>query len=216
MELIVEAQPRENTGTAHARRLRRGQRVPAVVYGEGRARHISVDAAHFERQLQHEPFRASVLKMRVGDEGEFSVLLRDVQRHPFRRDVLHADFLEVSEKREINANVPLHFINAEVSPGVKLHHGILTVIENEVEIHCLPRHLPDHIEVDVGGLDIGKSVHLGEIPAPEGVRFVALTRGADPALAIVSEPAKIEEEAKPAEGEGAETATEEKKEGEDK
>lgn len=214
MELTVEARPRADIGSAHSRRLRRGRRVPAVVYGEGRARHISVDTARLERQLQHEPFRASVLAMRIDGEDEIRVLLRDVQRHPFRREILHADFLEISEAREITASVPLHFVNAEVSPGVKLHHGILTIIENEAEIQCLPRHLPDHIEVDVGALDIGMSVHLGGISAPEGVRFVALARGADPALAIVSEPAKVEEEAPKPEADADAAPQAEKKEDE--
>ncbi len=194
MDLTVEALQREGTGTGPARRMRREGRVPAVVYGEGEPKHISVDARHLDRHLHDEAFRSSVLTLKIEDREPVQALLRDLQRHPFRREVLHADFLEISQTREINANVPLHFINAESSPGVKLHHGIMTVIENEVEIHCLPKHLPEFVEVDVGSLEVGMSVHLSELPVPEGVRFIALSRGADPALAIVSEPAKVDED----------------------
>jgi len=218
MEHVVEARPREKTGSADAKRLRRANRVPAVVYGEGAPKHVTLDGHKLAKQLGDESFRATVLTLKVDGREPVQALLRDLQRHPFRRDVLHVDFLEVSQTREINANVPLRFVNAESSPGVKLHHGIMTVIENEVEIHCLPKDLPEYVEVDVGNLEVGMSVHLSEIPVPEGIRFVALGRGADPALAIVSEPAKIEEDTsadKPADGAAApekatESASEEK------
>jgi large subunit ribosomal protein L25 len=194
MEHVVEAQSRPDTGTTAARRLRRTKRVPAVVYGESGVRHISLDARQLDRHLGDEAFRATVLTLKIEGANQMQALLRDLQRHPFRREVLHVDFLEVLQTREINVNVPLHFVNAESSPGVKLHHGIMTVIENEAEIHCLPKDLPEYIEVSVGNLEVGMSVHLSEIAAPAGVQFVALARGADPALAIVSEPAKIEED----------------------
>ena len=112
-------------------------------------------------------------------------LLREVQRDPVRRDILHVDFLAVREDREIAAHVPLHFINAETSPGVKLQHGVFTTVENQIAVHCLPQDLPEFIEVDVGGLEVGQSIHLSAVSAPSGVRFDDIVRGNDPSLASV-------------------------------
>ena len=203
MEYIVEAEVRERGGRGGARALRRAGRVPGVIYG-GDAETTSFSCAGnaLAAMMQNEAFHSSVVILQLGGEQR-RALLREVQRHPVRRDILHVDFLAVREDREIAAQVPLHFINAEVSPGVKMQHGVFTAIENQVSVHCLPQDLPEFIEVDVRALEIGKSVHLGELTPPPGVRFDEITRGNDPALATVS---SIAAEAEPEPAAAAEDA----------
>ena len=185
MEHIVEATIRARQGRGEARALRRQGRVPGVMYGVGAVKSFSCEAKALHAHLQDEAFQSSVISVRL-DGTEHRALLREVQRHPVRRDILHVDFQIVREDREIAVQVPLHFINADIAPGVKLQHGIFTAIENQVAAHCLPQNLPEYIAVDVGALEIGKSIHLSEIVAPPGVRFDDITRGNDPALATVT------------------------------
>ena len=208
MEVVLQAQPRAEIGRGPVRQLRREGRIPGVVYGDGPARAVSFDAREIAVRMQEEAFHSTVIVLQL--EGrKMSALLREAQSHPVRREILHVDFQAVRADREIAARAPLHFINQESCPGVKLRHGIFTAIENEVGIHGLPRDLPEFIEVDVAELDIGKNIHLSEVPAPKGIRFDALARGDDPALArVVDRPteeveAPAEAEAAPAEGEAA-------------
>ena len=207
MEYIVEADIREQRGRGGARALRRAGRVPGVIYGGGEATAFSCAGRALAAFMQDEAFHSSVVSVRLGGETR-RALLREVQRDPVRRDILHVDFMAVREDREISAQVPVHFINAESAPGVKLQHGVFTAIENQVAVHCLPQDLPEYIEVDVRALEIGKSVHLSEIVPPQGVRFDEITRGNDPALAAI---ASIAEEAEPE----AETSGEDLASGED-
>lgn len=208
MEAVLQAQPRAELGRGPVRKLRREGRIPGVVYGDGPARAVSFDAREIAVRMQEEAFHSTVITLRL-DGRKMSALLREAQSHPVRREILHVDFQAVREDREIAARAPLHFINQESCPGVKLRHGIFTAIENEVDIHGLPRDLPEFIEVDASELDIGKTIHLGEITPPKGIRFDALARGEDPALArVVERPAEeievvAEEAAAPAEGEAA-------------
>lgn len=212
MELTVEASARSDQGRSANRRLRAGGRVPGIVYGRGEPRKISVDGAVLERSLSHEAFHSSVLDLDLDGE-KLSVLLREVQSNPVDDRVLHVDFQAIADDVEINMTVPLHFINAESSPGVKLSHGVFSVIEDEVGIHCLPRDLPGNVEVDVGHLEINSNIHLGEIKPPPGVKFAALVRGEDPALATVlapqKEPEPVAEEAAAEGAEGEPAAAEE-------
>ena len=196
MDIVVEATARVPSGGGAAKRLRKSGQVPGIVYGIGQPQAVALPARALARHLQHEAFHSSLLNLKI-DGKAAPALLRDVQRHPVRAEALHVDFQLVSADREIAANVPLHFINAELSPGVKLHHGIFTAVETEAAVHCLPRDLPEFIEVDASVMEIGKSVHLSELPAIEGVRFDALTRGVDPVLAAILEP-RVEVEETPA------------------
>ena len=185
MEYIVETEIREQDGRGKSRALRRAGRVPGVLYGGGgAATKFSCAGNALVALMQDEAFHSSVVSVRIGNETH-RALLREVQRDPVRRDILHVDFLEVREDREIAVQVPLHFINADSAPGVKLQHGVFTTIENQVAVHCLPQHLPEFIEVDASALEIGKSIHLSEISPPPGIRFDEITRGNDPALASV-------------------------------
>ncbi|MGI9307204.1 MAG: 50S ribosomal protein L25/general stress protein Ctc [Gammaproteobacteria bacterium] len=184
MEHIVEAAVRTQEGRGAARDLRRKGRVPGVMYGAGPSVSFSCEARDLAARLLDESFSSSVVSLRL-DGKLHRALLREVQRDPVRRDILHVDFQAVREDREIAAQVPLHFINADSAPGVKLQHGIFTAVENQVALHCLPQNLPEYIEVDAGALEIGKSIHLSEIAAPPGARFDEIARGNDPVLAAV-------------------------------
>lgn len=202
METVLQARPRAELGRGPVRKLRREGRIPGVVYGDGPARAVSFNAREIAVRLQEEAFHSTVVTLEV-DGKKVSALLREAQSHPVRREILHVDFQAVRADQEIAARAPLHFINQESCPGVKLRHGIFTAIENEVGIHGLPRDLPEFIEVDAAELDVGKTIHLSEIPAPKGIRFDALVRGDDPALARVVERPAEEVEAPAAEAEAA-------------
>ncbi len=184
MEHIVEAIPREKEGRGISRALRRSGSVPGVIYGGDKVILFSCNERKLKVCLQDEAFHSSIVMVSM-ESKKYRAVLREVQRHPVRRDILHVDFQAVREDREISAHVPLHYINADISPGVKLQHGIFTTIENQISVHCLPQDLPEYIEVDVQVLEIGKSIHLSEIVAPEGVRFDEIVRGNDPVLAAV-------------------------------
>ena len=204
METVLQAQLRPELGRGPVRKLRREGRIPGVVYGDGPARPVSFSAREIAVRLQEEAFHSTVVTLEV-DGKKVSALLREAQSHPVRREILHVDFQAVRADQEIAARAPLHFLNQESCPGVKLRHGIFTAIENEIGIHGLPRNLPEFIEVDVAQLDIGKTIHLSEIPVPKGIRFDALVRGDDPALArVVERPAEeVEETAAEAEAAAA-------------
>ena len=192
MEQTVTATGRDKAGSAASRRMRGAGQVPGVVYGSGKPRLISLDHDSLHRNLSHEAFHSSVLNLEV-DGKKFSVLLRDVQSHPVNDRILHVDFQSIASDTKVGMTVPIHYINAENSPGVKLNHGVFSVIEANLEIHCLPRDLPENIEVDVGHLEINNNIHLSEIQAPAGVTFDALARGEDPSIATILPPQKEEE-----------------------
>jgi len=140
-----------------------------------------------------EAFHASILEMEVGSEKS-QVLLRDYQMHPFRPLILHADFQRVAADKKIHMKVPLHFVNAEISPGVKVAGGIAQHVMNELEISCLPKDLPGFIEVDLSSLQAGHSMHLSSLTLPPGVEAV-VTKGEDPTVATIVIPkVKTEEE----------------------
>ena len=181
------AQKRTLQGTGASRRLRRAGRVPCVVYGgEQPAEAIDVDHNEIFHKLKQESFHASVLTM-VIDGAKQSVLLRDVQMHAFKRQVLHLDFHRVDEKQKLRTKVPLHFINADLAPGVKLQGGIVSHVLTEIEVHCLAADLPEFIEVDLRDVSAGHSVHLSAVTMPNGVEPV-LHKGEDPVVAAITIP----------------------------
>ncbi|MGH8677647.1 MAG: 50S ribosomal protein L25/general stress protein Ctc [Burkholderiales bacterium] len=204
----VTASPRSVQGTGASRRLRQSGKVPAIVYGADKpAEVVELNHNALLLQLKQESFHASILTMTLDGKKE-RVLLRDVQMHPFKKQVLHVDFQRVSANQKIHIEVPLHFINAEIAPGVKLSGGIVNHVMNEVEISCLPDDLPEFIEVDLSGLELGHSVHLSDLKLPQGVESVQLVREEDAVVATVQVPKAIEVEepeaaAVPAEGEAA-------------
>jgi large subunit ribosomal protein L25 len=197
-------------GTGASRRLRRSGKVPGILYGANKgAEVIELDHKAIMLQLRHEAFHASILTMNI-DGKKQSVLLRDIQMHPWKREVLHIDFQRVDAKQKIHMRVPLHFVNAEISPGVKLGGGVVNHVMAELEVSCFPADLPEFVEVDVAELELGHSVHLSDLKLPGGVESVQLTRGDDAVVATVQVPRAIvepeEEAAVGAEGDEAEAA----------
>jgi len=185
MQIEIIAAKRVAQGTSASRRLRRAGKVPGIVYGEGKeAQPIEMDHNDLWHKLKHEAAHSSVLTLNIDGIKE-PVLLRDVQRHPYKPQILHVDFNRVSADHKIHLKVPLHFINAETCPGVKLQGGVVSHVLTEVEVICLPGKLPEFIEVDLANLQGGHSLHLSHVKAPEGVEFAALVRGEDPTVATI-------------------------------
>jgi large subunit ribosomal protein L25 len=184
MKIAIKAEPREAQGSGASRRLRLTDKVPGILYGGGKeATPIQLDHKDLFFKLKQEAFHASILDMEVGTE-KAQVLLRDYQMHPFRQRVLHADFQRVAADKKIHMRVPLHFVNAEISPGVKVAGGLVQHVMNELEISCLPKDLPEYIEVDLKDLQAGHSLHLSSLPLPPGVEAI-VPKGEDPTVATV-------------------------------
>jgi large subunit ribosomal protein L25 len=196
--------PRAEEGRGACRRMRRAGKAPGVVYGGTVApTPIELDHNALFHALRAEKFHSSILSMKL-DGTTTKVLLRDVQMHPFKNEILHVDFQRVDENRKIHMKVPLHFVNGEISPAVKVSGAIVSHVMNDLDVSCLPRDLPEFIEVDLSELDVGHSVHVSGVKLPSGVSIVA--HGTlDPVVATAVVPKAIveEEEAAPAEGEAA-------------
>ena len=186
MSIEINAVKRDVKGTGASRRLRRAGTVPGVVYGAGKAA-VNLEVNHKELFLQfrHESFHASILSLNLDGKKE-DVLLRDFQMHPVRNTIQHIDFQRVSATEKIHVKVPFHFINGEIAPGVKLGGGIVAHIMTEAEVSCFPKDLPEFLEVDLGALEIGNSVHLSQITLAKGVEFVQLAHGNDAAVAAIA------------------------------
>jgi large subunit ribosomal protein L25 len=192
MKIEFSASARTLQGTGASRRLRISGRVPGILYGGDKpAQAIEIDHQELFLGMRKEAFHASILTMILDGQKE-QVLLRDVQMHPFKKLIAHVDFQRVSKDRKIHMKVPLHFVHAETSPGLKAG-GVISHVLTELDIQCLPDELPEFIEVDCGNLELGSSVHLSELAMPMGVEAVALRRGADPVVATVQVPKAIVE-----------------------
>jgi large subunit ribosomal protein L25 len=188
MEIIVSAKKRDSKGTGASRRLRRAGTVPGIVYGGGKdAVSLELDHKNLFLQFRHETFHASILTLDIDGKKE-SVLLRDYQLHPVRNTIQHIDFQRVSASEKIHVKVPLHFINEDIAPGVKLGGGLVTHILTEADVSCLAKDLPEFIEVDLTKLEAGHSIHLSEIKLPKGVEFVQLAHGEDTAVVSIAKP----------------------------
>ncbi|NCX21877.1 MAG: 50S ribosomal protein L25/general stress protein Ctc [Betaproteobacteria bacterium] len=192
----VVATSRLAQGSSASRRLRRAGKVPGIIYGSpGSPAAIEVEHNPLFHALRVEAFHASILDMELDGQSQ-PVLLRDIQWHPYKQQVLHIDFERIAPDRKIHMKVPLHFVNQENSPAVKLSAGIVGHVLNEVEISCLPAKLPEFITVDLGKLEAGKSMHLRDISFPEGVEPV-LRAKENPVIVTVTLP--VAEEIAPAE-----------------
>jgi large subunit ribosomal protein L25 len=197
MKIEFTAYPRTVEGTGASRRLRRTGKVPGIVYGSTqKAEPIELDQLALLRHLRMEAFHASILEMTLDGKRE-PVLLRDVQRHPFKaQQILHIDFQRVDKTKKIHMKVPFHFVNQETAPGVKTGGGVVNHIMNEVDIQCLPDHLPEFIQVDLGKMELGDSIHTNDLALPEGVELIARLKKENPAVVLVQIPrvAAAEEE----------------------
>jgi large subunit ribosomal protein L25 len=199
MAIEISARKREAQGTGASRRLRRLGKVPGIVYG-GDQGPINIELEHQDLflNLRNEKFHASILTLAM-DGGKQQVLLRAVNMHPFKMQVQHIDFQRVSKDKKIHMKVPLHFVNAEKSPGVKEQAGVVNHVMNELDIVCFPDDLPEFIEVDLGNLSVGHSLHIRDVSMPKGVEL-AMHKDENPVVATVVVPALVaeEEEAAPA------------------
>ena len=185
MKIEIKAEPRSLQGTGASRRLRRESKVPGILYGAGKdAQPIQLDHKELFFKLKLEAFHASILDMELGSD-KMQVLLRDYQMHPFKQMILHADFQRIAADRKIHMKVPLHFVNGDIAPGVKVAGGAVQHVVNDLNITCLPKDLPEFIEVDLQELQAGHSIHVSGMKLPPGVEAVALNKGADITVATI-------------------------------
>ena len=182
----INAQPRNELGKGASRRLRRSGRIPGTVYGANKEPQ-SISLLHDEvlHQLDREAFYSSILTINVDTESE-RVVVKDLQRHPYKPEILHIDFLRIDEKQKITMRVPIHFINEYQCVGVRSGGGVVSRIMTELEISCLPGDLPEYIEVDLAKVNVGEAVHLSDIVLPEGVEIYALQHGGDPSASVAA------------------------------
>ena len=208
IELVAEN--RTDTGKGASRRLRHADKVPAILYGGRRdSRSITLDHSILLQHLENEAFYSSILSITIGDKTQ-PCILKDVQRHPAKNRILHVDLQRVLEDEAIRVNVPLHFIGEDVCPGVKMG-GVISHLMNEIEVVCLPKNLPEYIDVDLSEVELDGMVHLSELTIPEGVQVPQLAPedGRDPGVASVQRVKAVVEEEEAEEGEIGEEAPEE-------
>ena len=172
MQFELNAQARTLQGSGASRRLRRAKKVPAIIYGGSVAPEmVELDHNDLILAFAKEAFHSSVITLKVDGKPQ-TVLLRDAQMHAYKRQVLHADFQRVDTTHAVHQKVPLHFINAEAAPGVKLAGGTVSHAMNEVDVTCLPQDLPAFIEVDLKDLQAGQTLHVSQLVFPQGVKPV--------------------------------------------
>jgi len=192
VEFELAAEARESSGRTGSRRRRLAGKVPAVVYGGGRPpSSVTLDHNSLVHQMEHEAFYTSILTLKVGKESE-SVIVKDVQRHPSKPQIVHLDLQRIRADEEITLHVPVHFINEESSVGVKTQGGVVEHLMSDVEVSCLPKDLPEFLEVDVTEVTLDHIVHLSDIKLPQGVKLVALEHGSDHAIFAIHAPRRAE------------------------
>ena len=192
-ELVAEF--RDDQGKGASRRLRRSGKVPAILYGGHQdARALALDHARLVLMLDNERFYSTILSLKVGEEKQAAVL-KDLQRHPYKNQVVHIDFQRVLEDEKIRMRIPLHFLNETTAVGVKTQGGVVSHLRNDLEVSCLPKDLPEYIEVDLQELGLGQLIHLSELKLPEGVELPELIHGHD--APVVSIHAQRAEEVAP-------------------
>jgi large subunit ribosomal protein L25 len=193
MAIEINARKREAQGTGASRRLRHMGMVPGILYGGDKEPvNLELDHQALILNLRNERFHASILTLDLAGSKE-QVLLRAVNMHPFKLQVQHVDFQRISKDKKIHMKVPLHFVNADKSPGVKEQGGVVSHILNELDIVCFPDDLPEFIEVDLSGLAVGNSVHARQLTLPKGVEL-ALHKNEDPVVATVVVPQLVTED----------------------
>lgn len=183
----LNAKNRDVSGKGASRRLRRLEDlVPAIVYG-GKKKPVQITLSHNElrKHLENEAFYSHIIELDVDGKTE-SVILKDLQRHPAKALVMHADFLRVSKTKKFKTTVPLHFINEDICEAVKTHGGVVSHAMTDLEISCLPANLPEFIEVDFTDVELGAVLHISDLKLPKGVESVALAHGADHDLPVAS------------------------------
>lgn len=186
-EFLLDVQGRDGVGKSASRRLRResGQ-VPAIIYGgEKEPKKVMVKHNELIKSLENEAFYSHIIRLNVDGVAE-DVILKDLQRHPAKSQIIHVDFLRISGTRKLHMRVPLHFTNENVCKGVKLQGGTIYHSMTELEISCLPDALPEYIEVDLADVEVGQILHISDIKLPRGVESDALKQSADHDLPVVT------------------------------
>jgi len=173
----IAAESRADMGKGASRRLRHAGKVPAILYGAGKdPEALTLEHSQVLRHLEHESFYSHLLTMTIGGRQE-KVVLKDLQRHPARPIIMHMDFQRVDSTRKLHMHIPLHFTNESACVGVKTGGGTIAHQMVEVEVICLPQHLPEYIEVDMAAIEAGQVIHLTDLELPEGVELAALSHG---------------------------------------
>ncbi|ABC28572.1 ribosomal 5S rRNA E-loop binding protein Ctc/L25/TL5 [Hahella chejuensis KCTC 2396] len=202
-EFSLNAEKRDVQGKGASRRLRRVDgKVPGIIYG-GETAPVAISVSHnqLSHALQNEAFYSHILTLDVEGTNE-SVILKDLQRHPYKPIIMHADFLRVQKDQKLHVNVPLHFINEDKCEGVRQGGGSISHQQTEVEVICLPANLPEFIEVDMTSVQVEQILHLSDLKLPEGVELAELTKGSDHDLPVVAVHKPKGAKADEAEGEG--------------
>ena len=183
----LNAELRDDKGKGASRRLRRlADQIPAIIYGGDKdPQPLTMIRKDLEKALENEAFYSQVLTINVGSDKQ-KAILKDLQRHPARNNVMHADFLRVDDKTVVKVHVPIHFLNEEACHGVKMEGGMIQHQATDIEVQCLPGDIPEYIEVDMLEIVTGQIIHLSDITLPEGVTSVALSLGEDHDLAVAS------------------------------
>lgn len=195
-EFTLAAESRSDMGKGASRRLRKAEKVPAVIYGAKKGA-VSIQLKHSDvlKSSSQESFYSQILSLSVNGKAE-RVVLKDMQRHPYKPFIMHMDFQRVDESAALTIRIPVHFLNEEDCIGVKQEGGVISHLMTEIEITCLPKDLPEFIEIDILNLSIGDAVHLADLTLPEGVGITSITSGGDGAAAVVqvAMPRMVEEE----------------------
>src|ERR1700734_3287123 len=201
----LTAEFRETHGKGASRRLRHDGKAPAILYGgHAEAPALTLSPQKLLIMFDYERFYSTILNLKVGDQTQ-AAILKDVQRPPFKNAVVHIDFQRVEENEKIRISIPLHFTGAAVSPGVKSQGGLVSHMRTETEVSCLPKDLPEFIEVDISGLSLNESVHLSQLKIPPGVTLVELAKD-DVAVVAIHSPRAEEPEPTAAAAAGAPAA----------
>ncbi|MFL0810142.1 MAG: 50S ribosomal protein L25/general stress protein Ctc [Agarilytica sp.] len=186
-DFSLNATLREESGKGASRRLRREDNlVPAIIYGgRKKPQNVAIKFNEFSKHLEHEAFYSHIISLDVDGKKE-DVILKDLQRHPAKAVIYHADFLRVSKTTKFTTKVPLHFINEATSKGVKVQGGVVSHNMTDLEVSCLPQDLPEFIEIDLQEVELGQIVHISDLNLPKGVESVALAHGSDHDLPVAN------------------------------
>jgi len=202
-DLVAEI--REDQGKGASRRLRHEGKVPAIIYGAGRpSRALTFDHNKVIRELENESFYSSILNIQVNEKSQ-AAIVKDIQRHPSKQQIVHMDFQRIVEDEKIRMNVPIHYLNAEDAVGVKQEGGSVSQLITDIEVTCLPKDLPEYFEVDIENLGLNEMLYIADIKLPDGVEIPILAQGPENNRPIVSiqfiKEVVIEEEVEEIEGE---------------
>ena len=213
-EFNLIAEMRDDRGKGASRRLRRQGKVPAIIYGAGREpRALMFDHNKVLRELENASFYSSILTIKVGDESR-AAIVKDIQRHPAKKIILHIDFQRIVEDEKIRMQIPIHFLGEEDAIGVKIGGGSVSRLMTELEVSCLPKDLPEFLEVDISELELDQMLHVSNISLPKGVEISEIVLEQDQAIVSIAEIKEvIEEEIIEGDGEGEEGSSEATSEG---